>query len=494
MYPPNQTYKEFMLAYNQNTQAGGEESDSDSNPTRKQLDYQNPYRNNTGGLLGSTNGTHGFYDENSDSGSSNGQEGEGEEESFNLKEQTLNLPKAEPYQSQETYTNGKNLLDQKTEIFSDLKKYSSKKKPGSSKQPQDFLPGTPGSFQNQSLRNFAAGKKGSKKAAKKPPIASNNTSFASNQKIPPQPTSKNPKTSKKKDGKSYLLETDVNELIEETNDFYKLQIYELESLLNKISSELQSSLDREQKTQHQLSAITNSSSLKDQEYLTTISTQKSEFLTLKKKFAQLQETQNSALETDAKTTISKEIKIFAENHYKTDSKTSKTTKTEELEYCLSLEAKVELLNQKLKNFSSSETSYKISIENYKQMIETKYRDEIQELKLTLSTMLDVNDFSSKKISSVKSQKSDRKGVRVGCGERSHVCYEYLKENGELKKQNKILERKYDELVRAKAKSVLVGNDADKWRSELEEAMGNELKWKNRYTKLKSSKFFFFGMF
>jgi hypothetical protein len=70
----------------------------------------------------------------------------------------------------------------------------------------------------------------------------------------------------------------------------------------------------------------------------------------------------------------------------------------------------------------------------------------------------------------------------------------LKENGELKKQNKILERKYDELVRAKAKSVLVGNDADKWRSELEEAMGNELKWKNRYTKLKSSKVFFFGMF
>jgi hypothetical protein len=48
-------------------------------------------------------------------------------------------------------------------------------------------------------------------------------------------------------------------------------------------------------------------------------------------------------------------------------------------------------------------------------------------------MLDVNDFSSKKISLVKSQKSDRKGARVGCGERSHVCYEYLKENGEMKK-------------------------------------------------------------
>jgi hypothetical protein len=57
-----------------------------------------------------------------------------------------------------------------------------------------------------------------------------------------------------------------------------------------------------------------------------------------------------------------------------------------------------------------------------------------------------------------------------------------------------LERKYDELVRAKAKSVLVGNDADKWRSELEEAMGNELKWKNRYIKLKSSKIFFFGAY
>ena len=49
----------------------------------------------------------------------------------------------------------------------------------------------------------------------------------------------------------------------------------------------------------------------------------------------------------------------------------------------------------------------------------------------------------------------------------------MKENQELKKQVKVLERKYDELVTSRAKSVLVGNDADKWRSELETAMENE---------------------
>ena len=124
---------------------------------------------------------------------------------------------------------------------------------------------------------------------------------------------------------------------------------------------------------------------------------------------------------------------------------SKDSKTEELEYVVELEAKVELLNTKLKNFSSNETNYKINVENYKQMIDTKYRDEIQELKLTLSTMLDVNDFfpgkkgvsgGMLKKSGNKARQSQQCGFGVsgerfgGCGERSNVCYEYLKENGE----------------------------------------------------------------
>ena len=121
-------------------------------------------------------------------------------------------------------------------------------------------------------------------------------------------------------------------MIEETNDFYKLQISSLEKLLTKTSSELQSSLDRELKSQRQLQTTTHNFSLQeqeflhqDQEYLQVIKSQKSDFQSLQKKYINLEQinlsrTQDhySALGAHAKQSIREEVKILAKAQHKQD--------------------------------------------------------------------------------------------------------------------------------------------------------------------------------
>ena len=68
--------------------------------------------------------------------------------------------------------------------------------------------------------------------------------------------------------------------------------------------------------------------------------------------------------------------------------------------------------------------------------------------------------------------------------RKGVCYEYLKENEELKKKCTEMEKMVKENGEARARAILVGGDKVKWRVELEDAMLRETKWRNRFYQLK----------
>ena len=176
---------------------------------------------------------------------------------------------------------------------------------------------------------------------------------------------------------------ELDEIVQEQNTFYMQQIYDLEKLINKMSEEVKFSIERECKLKKQYELLEHEFSLKQEDFNEVVKHHLEKIEEVEKR--------NMQLESERETSSSERADLLENGHSNKHKKTKKknlqvkTDKGDKYDYIVKLESKCEMLNKKLQGFLSKESNYHIDMEKYRQMIEHEYKNEIQEMRLTIQT-------------------------------------------------------------------------------------------------------------